>query len=50
MHCAHNFEQPLLLWDVIAGLRAGMGRAEVGYGPCRTGPKIFGRAHLYSEP
>jgi len=30
LHCAHNFEQPLLLWAVTAGLRAG---AEVGCGP-----------------
>jgi len=54
VHCVHNFEQPLLLWAVIAGLRAGLGRAgpklasgRAGPGrklawKLRAGPKIFG--------
>jgi len=29
VHCVHNFEQPLLLWAVIAGLRAGPGKSLV---------------------
>jgi len=59
VHCVHNFEQPLLLWAVIAGLRAGLGRAEVGFGPCRAGPQtgleIAGRAknfrpvHIFNQ-
>jgi len=38
VHCVHNFEQPLLLWAVIAGLWAGPCRAEVSCGPCWAGP------------
>jgi len=49
VHCVHNFEQPLLLWAVIAGLRAGPKLAADRAGPGRkmawklwAGPKIFG--------
>ena len=49
MHCVLNFEQPLLLWDVIAGLRARAGRAEVGCGPAgpQNGLEIAGRAENF---
>jgi len=39
MHRVHSFEQPLLLWAVIAVLRARPGWAEVGCGSCRAGPQ-----------
>ena len=53
VHCVHNFEQPLLLWDVIAGLRVGPGRSWLRAVPGRKmawklwpGRKFSARAHL----
>jgi len=59
VHCVHNFEQPLLLWAIVAGLQAGPKLAAGRAGPQngleiadRVGPKIFGpctslpRSHL----
>jgi len=45
VHCVLNFEQPLLVWAIIAGLRARAGRAEVGCGPAglQNGLEIAGR-------
>jgi len=62
VHCVHNFEQPLLLWSVIAGLPAGPGRARPKLAAGRAGPqngleiaagpsrKFSARAHLYRKP